>query len=161
MSEHVGALAHRQRRDRGRADRHVVDAQQRRAAAGQAEQPLEADGEVEVAARVQAALGERLDAVEARPRAARSQVWASVPMVTSGLRRRQPAPHARAVLGAADLPGAADVAEPDVPGRVEARPAPEVALRQGAERRSTSAAVSLLTRGHDCWNATSVGIVRG
>ena len=42
----------------------VVDAQQRRAAVGEAEHALEADREVEVAARVEAALRERLDAGE-------------------------------------------------------------------------------------------------
>ena len=47
-----------------RADVDVVEAQQRGAAVGQAEQALEADGEVEVAARVERALREGLDAGE-------------------------------------------------------------------------------------------------
>ena len=51
-------------RDPELADRDVVDPQQRRAAAREPEEALEADREVEVAARVQPALAERLDAGE-------------------------------------------------------------------------------------------------
>ena len=64
QEQHVGALAHRQGRDPQPAGRDVVDAQQRRAAVREPEQALEADREVEVAARVEPALGEGLDAGE-------------------------------------------------------------------------------------------------
>ena len=55
---------------RGAARLDLVDAHERRAAVGQAEEALEADGEVEVAARVEQALAEGLDAGAARPGAA-------------------------------------------------------------------------------------------
>ena len=68
------------------------------------------------------------------PSRSSSHVWPSVPIVTSGLRPARPGAHAGAVLGAVDLPGAADVAEPEVPGGVEAGRRAEVALGQGVER---------------------------
>ena len=65
-------------------------------------------------------------------RAARSS--ASVPIETSGARLVDARAHARAVRGAADLPGVADVAQADVVGRVEAGLGAEVAVRQRPER---------------------------
>ena len=62
MQHDVGAVAHRQRRDPAARELDVVDAQQRRAPVGQAEQALEADGQVDVAARVEQALPEGVDA---------------------------------------------------------------------------------------------------
>ena len=51
-----------------------------------------------------------------------------------GLALARAGPDAGAERGAADLPAAADVAEPDVVGGVEARLGPEIAGRQRAER---------------------------
>ena len=97
-------------RDLQLADGHVVDPQQRRAAAREPEQALEADREVEVAARVQAALARTPRRRESSPSRSCSQVSASVPITTSGSRLLRSGPHAGAERGAADLPAAADVA---------------------------------------------------
>ena len=61
-ADHVGAVAHGQRRHPPARKRDVMDAQQRRAPVGQAEHALEADGQVDVAAGVELALPEGLDA---------------------------------------------------------------------------------------------------
>ena len=103
-------------------------------AVGQAEQALEADREVEVAARVERALARTPRRRTARPRAARSQVAASVPIDDVGRAPRDARAHAGAVRGAADLPRAADVAQADVVGGVEAGVGAQVALGQRAER---------------------------
>ena len=115
-------------------DRHVVDAQQRRAAVREPEQALEADREVEVAAGVEPALRERLDARELA--LAQAQPRRGV-----GADRRRPAgargahPDAGAVGRAADLPGVADVAEAHVVGGVEARLGAQIAL--GSVRKAS------------------------
>ena len=77
QQQDVGPLADRQGRDPVAALLDVVDAQQRRAAVGKAEHALEADRQVEVAAGVEAALRERLDAGEV-----------TAPQREPGLRRR-------------------------------------------------------------------------
>jgi hypothetical protein len=89
QQQDIGALAHGQSRDAVAALLDVVDTQQRRAAVGEAEHALEADGEVEIAASGEAPLRERLDARDV-PRRSASQVWASVPMTTSGRRPVMP-----------------------------------------------------------------------
>ena len=109
------------------------------AAAGgrpEAEHALEADGEVEIAARVQAALGERLDAVEL----ALAQLEPGLgvrPDRDVGLAAGQAGAHAGAVRRAADLPRAADVAETEVPGGVEAGAARRGSA-PGRERKARS-----------------------
>ena len=59
-------------------------------------------------------------------------------MTTSGPRRVSALAHARAVRGAADLPGVADVAQADVVGGVEAGLGAQVAVRERPEAASTS-----------------------
>jgi hypothetical protein len=133
QQQHVRAFAHRQRADPQAPDRDLVDAQERRAAGGEPEEALEADGQVEVAARVQAALGERLDAGDL----ALAQLQPGLGVGADhdvGLALAPAGPHAGADRGAADLPAAADVAQPDVVGGVEARLRPEIPGRQRAER---------------------------
>ena len=67
--------------------------------------------------------------LRARRRAGAARCSASVPMTTSGRRLVHALAHARAVLGAADLPRVADVAEAHVVGGVEA-----AARRRGSAR---------------------------
>ena len=95
------------------------------------EQALEADREVEVAARVQPALGEGLDAGQLALAQLAARSAASVPITTSGSRLRRAGPHARAERGAADLPGAPDVARAGR-GRSRRSPAPPRGSAPGA-----------------------------
>ena len=112
--------------------RDVVDAQQRRAAVGQAEQALEADGQVEVAAGVEQALPEGLDARQLA--LAQGQPGLGVGADDDvGLAPRAALAHARPVGRAAHLPGLADVAQAHVVGRVEVLRRAEIALGQRAE----------------------------
>ena len=100
----------------------VVDAHQRRAAVGQAEQALEAEGQVEVAARVEPALPEGVDARQLAF-AQSSQVCASVPTTTSGSRRVAPCADTCPVRRARTSQ-CARVAQTHVIGGVEARVRP-------------------------------------
>ena len=116
-----------------RPTRHVADAQQRRAAVREPEQALEAERQVQLAAGVEQALGERLDARQLALAQRGSQVCG-----VGADRDVRPAPrgahpHARAVGGTADLPGVAHVAQAHVVGGVEARLRAEVAARERAE----------------------------
>ena len=120
-----------------RPDRHVVDAQQRRAAVGQAEQALEADREVEVAAGVEPALRERLDAGQLALAQARSQVSASVPMTTSGRRLDTPLRTRAPCVVQRTSQVWPDVAQADVVGGVEAGLRAQVA-RRAASRNACS-----------------------
>ena len=106
-----------------------MDAQQWPAAVLQAEEALEADGEIEVAAGVEPALAEGLDPREpaAAQRHPRHGVGADDDIGTTG---RGALAGAGAVRRAADLPGVADVSEDDPPRRVEAGLGAEVAVGQ-------------------------------
>ena len=68
QEQDVRPVAHGERRDaRAVLEHDVVDAHERRAAAGEAEHALEADREVEVAAGIEEALRERLDTGQLAP----------------------------------------------------------------------------------------------
>jgi hypothetical protein len=109
-----------------------VDAQQRRPPGGQAEQPLEADGAVEVAADVEQALREGFDARQLA--AAQAQPRLGVrPDHDVRAAAGDALADARTELGAADLPGVAHVAQPHVVGHVRSRMAAQIALGQRAE----------------------------
>src|SRR5689334_6833482 len=128
----VGPFAHGERRDAAARELDVVDAQQRRAPVGQAEQALEADGQVHVAAGVEPALPEGVDARELP--VAQGQPGLRVgPDDDVGLPARGALAHARAMGRAAHLPGAPHVAQTDVVGGVEALRGAEIALGQGRE----------------------------
>ena len=133
QQQDVGPLADRQRRDAVAALLDVVDAQQRRAAVGEAEHALEADRQVEVAAGVEAALRERLDAgeVTAPQREPGLGVGADDDV---GPAAGDAGAHAGAVGRTSHLPRVADVAEPQVVGRVEVGVGAEIARRQAPER---------------------------
>ena len=100
---------------------------------GQPEQALEADREVEVAAGVEPALGERLDARQLALAQAAARCAASVPIVDVGPAAGGAHAHARAVRGAADLPRVADVAQAHVVGGVEAGLGARGSARERAE----------------------------
>ena len=129
QQQHVGAGAHRQRGDPPAAQVHVVDAQQRPAPVLEAEEPLERDREVEVAACIQQPLAECLDARQLAAAQVDPRRRVGADDDVGGTARRTLA-HAGAVRGAAHLPGMADVAQHDAPGRVEARVRAEVAVRE-------------------------------
>ena len=131
-ADHVGAVAHGQRRDPPAGKPDVVDAHQRRAAVGQAEHALEADGQIDVAAGVELALPEGLDARQLA--LAQGQPGRGVGADDHvGLAPRAALAHARPVGGAAHLPGPPDVAQAHVVGRIEALRSAEIALGQRAE----------------------------
>ena len=132
QEQDVGPLAHRQRREPQPPDRHVVHAQQRRAAVREPEQALEAEREVQLAARVQAALGERLDARQLALAQLQPGGGVGADRDVRPPARRARA-HAGAVRGAADLPRVPDVAQAHVVRGVEARLRAEIAAREGAE----------------------------
>ena len=94
--------------------------------------PLEADREVEVAAGVQQALRERLDAGEITAAEAEPGVGVGADHDVGGP-AGHPGADAGAVGGTADLPGVPDVAQADVVGRVEPRLRAQVALGQRPE----------------------------
>ena len=101
---------------------------------GSAEPALEADGEVEVAARVEQAPPRRPRRPRARPRAAAATSRRRCRSTTSGRAAVAPGAHAGAVRSVQpDLPGAAHVAEAHVVGRVEARLGAEIALGERPE----------------------------
>ena len=133
MQHDVGAFAHRQRRDPAARRLDVVDAHERRASVGQAEQALEADGQVDVAAGVEQALPEGVDARQLALAQGQPRLGVG-PDDDVGLAAGGALAHARAVGRAADLPRAAHVAEADVVGGVEALRGAEIALGQRARR---------------------------
>jgi len=110
----------------GQAD--VVEVQQRRPAVRAREAALEADGQVEVAAGVEQALREGLDARDLTL----AQAQPGVRVGADDHVRAPTCPRADmgATLGEADLPRLAHVAEADVVGGVEARLGAQIALRQ-------------------------------
>src|SRR5512133_507912 len=128
----VRAYAHRQRRDAAPGQLDVVDAHQRRAPVGQAEQALEADGQVHVAAGVEPALPEGVDARELALAQGQPRLRVG-PDDDIGLTARGALAHARAVGRAAHLPRAPHVAQTDVVGGVEALRGAEIALGQRRE----------------------------
>jgi hypothetical protein len=132
-AQDVVALAHAQGRDAPAGQLDVVHAQQRRAAGGQAEEPLEADRAVEVAARVEPPLPEGLDPGDVA--AAQLQPGLGVGADHDvGPAAGDALANAGAMGGAADLPGVAHVAEAHVVGHVGAGVGSEVALRERPER---------------------------
>ena len=112
-----------------------MDAQQRRAPVLEAEEALEARSRGRGCRGRRAARRPKASMPDSSPRRSAIQVSASVPMTTSGGAARRAPARAGAVLGAAHLPGVADVAEHDLPRRVEARLGAEIALRQRAKAR--------------------------
>ena len=110
----------------------VVDAHERRPAAGEAEHPLEADREVEVAAGVEQALRERLDAGQLAAAEAEPGVGVGADHDV-GVAAGHAGADAGAVGGTAHLPRVADVAEPDVVRRVEVAVGAQVALGERPE----------------------------
>ena len=134
QQQHVGPVAHRQRRDPVASRADVVDLQQRRAAAGEPEHALEGDGVVEVAAHRQQPALEGLDAGEVA--LAQRQPGLGVGgqghvRLVAGGALADPG----AVAGAADLPGVPEVAELDVVGGVKPGLGAQVAIGQGPEGR--------------------------
>ena len=130
----LGAVAGDQRLDRAARRLDVVDPQQRgrdRRGAGTCPSKPSARSRSPRAYRRRC---ENASRPESRPSRSASQVAPSVPMTTSGSRvgegrTSQRSPRRR------DLPGAPDVAEADLEGRVEARPARPGSAREARRRR--------------------------
>ena len=113
--DHVlGTGAGGEARDAGAADADVVDAQQRGAVVGKAEQALEADGAVEVPARPEPALREGVEA--GHPPLAEGQPGAAVGADDDVRTPAGRGAHLAAVRVQVDLPAPSDVGEADLDG---------------------------------------------
>jgi hypothetical protein len=99
----------------------------------QAEEPLEADGPVEVAAHVEQAPGEGLDARQVTAPQAQPGVGVG-PDHDVRAAARNPLADPGAVLGTSDLPRVAHVAQAHVVGHITSLVAAQIALGQRAER---------------------------
>jgi hypothetical protein len=130
--QHVGAGAHRERRDAAAGQAYVVDAQQRLATVLLAEHALEGDRQIEVAARVQQPPAEGVDARQLAAAQGDPGVRVGADHDVGRAAGRAPA-GPRAVGGAAYLPRVPDVSEHDPPGRIEAGLGAEIALRKRAK----------------------------
>src|SRR5581483_1661597 len=118
--------------------------EQGRAPAREPEEPLEAERQIEVAARVQAALGERVEPGE--PSLAQGEPGRRVASDHDvGVAHRRRADLA-AGSGGPHLPGPADVSEPHLEGGVEAALGAEVAAGERRERLLYAPQAPLLER---------------
>src|SRR5215213_2534284 len=128
----LGPLARDEAADAGPGDLHVRYVEQRRPIPGQPEQPFESECEVEIAARVEPALGEGVEPGE--PALAQCDPGGRVaPDDDIGLAGGR-WPHLAPPSAGADLPRPADVAKPDLECRVEVVLGAQVAGGQGSER---------------------------
>jgi hypothetical protein len=132
-AEHVGPGAHAQRGDAAAGELDLVDPQQRRAARGQAEHPLEGDRAVDVAPGVQQPLGEGRDARDLA--GAQPQPGVGVGADDDvGPAARHALADSRPVRRAADLPRVADVPQAHVVGHVEPVVRAQIPLGERLER---------------------------
>ena len=129
----------RRRRSGSRSSRRAISTsvhpQQRRTAAGEPEEPLEAERQVEVAARVEAALGERVE--PGQPPLSQAEPGGGVGADDHVGLAHAGRPHVAALAARSHLPGPPDVPEADLEGGVEAGLGAQVAAGSEAKASST------------------------